>query len=83
MNLSPDFASYLRGHGVDAVHWSEIGNPGASDVEIMGYADEHGYVVVTLFTYNNMRGQSPYLRSPYHTYRRYHSDCPSIALFRS
>ena len=48
MNLSPDFTSYLRRHGVDAAHWSEIGNPDANDAKIMGYADEHGYVVITL-----------------------------------
>ena len=48
MNLSPSFAAYLRAQGVGAAHWSETGNPEANDAEIMGYADEHGYVVVTL-----------------------------------
>jgi predicted nuclease of predicted toxin-antitoxin system len=48
MNLSPEFASYLRKRGVDAAHWFEIGNPEASDAEIISYAAEHGYVVVTL-----------------------------------
>jgi predicted nuclease of predicted toxin-antitoxin system len=31
MNLSPDWATVLVKAGHDAVHWSTIGDPGASD----------------------------------------------------
>jgi predicted nuclease of predicted toxin-antitoxin system len=48
MNLPPDFAAYFSQQGVSAVHWATVGNPDATDVEIMDFAKKHGYVVVTL-----------------------------------
>jgi predicted nuclease of predicted toxin-antitoxin system len=48
MNLTPRFAEFFRQRGADAQHWSALGNPDASDQEIMEYATENGYVVVTL-----------------------------------
>jgi predicted nuclease of predicted toxin-antitoxin system len=48
MNLSPDFAAYLRNRGIETQHWTEIGNPEASDVEIMEYASLNEYTVVTM-----------------------------------
>ena len=48
MNLSPNFAEYLRLHGLNAQHWTEIGNPEASDADIMHYAYSHGCTVITL-----------------------------------
>ena len=47
MNLSPEWASALRKHGWQAVHWSTVGDPRASDKEIMGWAVVHQYVVLT------------------------------------
>ena len=33
--------------GWDAVHWSSIGTPGAADSEILRYAKDGGYAVLT------------------------------------
>ena len=47
MNLSPDWAPTLQRRGWNAVHWSTVGEPGASDREIMDWAVDHQYVVFT------------------------------------
>ncbi len=47
MNLSPQLVHRLRSHHHDAVHWSDIGDPRADDREIMAWAAENGYVVLT------------------------------------
>jgi predicted nuclease of predicted toxin-antitoxin system len=47
MNLSPRWADFLTGNGVEAVHWSSIGSPDAPDTEIIAYAQAHGSVVLT------------------------------------
>lgn len=47
MNLTPAWAEYLNAAGHDAVHWSAIGDPSATDTAIMAYASEHGAVVFT------------------------------------
>ena len=47
MNLSPQWVSVLRKHRWQAVHWSTIGDPGASDKDIMDWAREQQYVVFT------------------------------------
>ena len=47
MNLPPRWAAFLSEHGLDAVHWSSIGNPRASDSEIMEWAREKGYLIFT------------------------------------
>lgn len=47
MNLSPRWTGMLRSHGWESVHWSEIGDPGAPDREIMDWARTHGYSVFT------------------------------------
>ena len=36
MNLSPEWIPALQKHGWQAVHWSDIGDPRASDRDIMG-----------------------------------------------
>jgi predicted nuclease of predicted toxin-antitoxin system len=36
-----------RAEGWDAVHWSSIGTPGAADSEILRYAKDGGYAVLT------------------------------------
>ena len=47
MNLSPKWVPVLRMHGWQAVHWSDVGDPRASDREIMDWAAAHGHVVFT------------------------------------
>jgi len=47
MNLSPDWADCLTKHGWGTVHWSAIGDPKATDREIMNWARVHSHVVFT------------------------------------
>jgi predicted nuclease of predicted toxin-antitoxin system len=37
----------LAGHGFEAVHWSTVGAATAPDVEILTWANEHDFVVIT------------------------------------
>ena len=47
MNLSPDWVDELSKHGWASVHWSAIGDPRATNREIMDWARSNGYVVFT------------------------------------
>jgi len=47
MNLSPKFADFMIKKGIDAVHWTEIGEPDAKDTELMEYACKNGYIIMT------------------------------------
>jgi predicted nuclease of predicted toxin-antitoxin system len=47
MNLSPSWVERLARHGFDAVHWSTIGAVTAPDVEILTWANERHFVVLT------------------------------------
>ena len=47
MNLSPEWVSVLAKHGWQAMHWSTVGDPRASDKELMDWAVAHQYVVFT------------------------------------
>ena len=47
MNLSPRWIPFLTNQGWGAVHWSSVGKANASDSEIMAFAAEHAYVVLT------------------------------------
>lgn len=47
MNLSPRLCPLLVGAGHDARHWSDTGRYNAPDTEIMEWAREHGFAVVT------------------------------------
>jgi predicted nuclease of predicted toxin-antitoxin system len=47
MNLSPIWVDRLARHGLEAVHWSTIGAASARDVEILTWANEYGFVIVT------------------------------------
>jgi predicted nuclease of predicted toxin-antitoxin system len=47
MNLSPSWIDRLARHGFEAVHWSTIGAATAPDVEILTWANEHQFVVIT------------------------------------
>jgi predicted nuclease of predicted toxin-antitoxin system len=47
MNLSPRWAEFLSKAGFAAAHWSDLGDPSASDPELMQFAKAGGYVIVT------------------------------------
>jgi predicted nuclease of predicted toxin-antitoxin system len=47
MNLSPTWVTVLTQRGWAATHWSEVGDPRASDRAIMDWALSNGYVVFT------------------------------------
>ena len=47
MNLSPKWADFLVGNGIEAIHWSSVGSPDAPDTEIMTYAKAHNFTVLT------------------------------------
>ncbi len=47
MNLSPEWVPFLLGRGVDAVHWSAVGDPGATDQVLVQWAASTGRVVFT------------------------------------
>lgn len=47
MNLSPRWLVFLTQHGIEATHWVSVGAIDAQDAEIMVYARDHGYVVLT------------------------------------
>ena len=47
MNLSPEWVATLQRHGWEAVHWSNVGNPRASDKDIMDWAVAHQHIVFT------------------------------------
>lgn len=46
MNLSSQWRDVLQREGFDTAHWSDVGDPGATDKE-MSYAEQHGFVVLT------------------------------------
>jgi predicted nuclease of predicted toxin-antitoxin system len=47
MNLSPDWARALRGAGYQAIHWSAVGDPRATDRQIMDWAAANKHIVFT------------------------------------
>lgn len=47
MNLSPQWCAVFEAEGWEAVHWSTVGDAGATDRRIMARAAEHGQVVFT------------------------------------
>jgi predicted nuclease of predicted toxin-antitoxin system len=47
MNLSPLWVDFFGQHGVEAVHWSTIGDPRAADRTILECARTSQYVVFT------------------------------------
>ncbi|HEY0606813.1 MAG TPA: DUF5615 family PIN-like protein [Herpetosiphonaceae bacterium] len=47
MNLSPLWIEFFERNGWVAVHWSSIGNPRATDREIMEWVRANNYVVFT------------------------------------
>ena len=47
MNLPPSWVEFLAEKGFEAVHWSKIGDFGATDEVILGWAKKHDHVVFT------------------------------------
>jgi len=47
MNLSPRWVSTLTQSGIEAAHWSTLGEPIAPDSVIMACANRNDYVVLT------------------------------------
>ena len=47
MNLSPDWCQTLKSHGFEPLHWSYVGDPRAKDTEIMDWARDNGYILIT------------------------------------
>lgn len=47
MNLSPDWVALLQNAGWTTTHWSNVGDPKATDRTIMVWAETNGYVVFT------------------------------------
>jgi len=47
MNLSPSWVDVIKQAGFDAIHWSDIGDPRATDQEIMEWAKFQGCIVFT------------------------------------
>ena len=47
MNLSPEWVETFAQAGIEAVHWSTIGDPGATDRVIMTWAVDNNYIVFT------------------------------------
>jgi predicted nuclease of predicted toxin-antitoxin system len=47
VNLAVRWATMLSEKGIEAVHWSAIGDSKVSDIEIMSYARQNGYSVFT------------------------------------
>jgi predicted nuclease of predicted toxin-antitoxin system len=47
MNLSPRWVEFLRDAGLSAVHWATLGAANARDADIMAFAAERDYIVLT------------------------------------
>jgi predicted nuclease of predicted toxin-antitoxin system len=47
MNLTPQWVDHLESLGYDAIHWSNVGEPDASDEDIVAWAREHDFIVLT------------------------------------
>lgn len=47
MNLSPEWLDVLDRAGWESRHWTSVGPPDASDAELLHWAQEHGYTVLT------------------------------------
>ena len=47
MNLSPRWTTMLQAAGFEARHWSATGAPTASDEEVLSWAAENGFILLT------------------------------------
>lgn len=47
MNLSPTWCDALRRQDIEAIHWSQVGDPRATDPQLAEWAMANGYAVFT------------------------------------
>lgn len=47
MNLSPRWVETLEKYGHPSIHWSSVGRPDALDSEVLTFAQENNYVLLT------------------------------------
>lgn len=47
MNLSPEWVRLFARYDIESIHWSRVGDPRATDREIMNWAIANSYVVFT------------------------------------
>ena len=47
MNMSPNLVNFLNNNGFEAIHWSIVGATNAPDREIIIWARENNYVILT------------------------------------
>jgi predicted nuclease of predicted toxin-antitoxin system len=47
MNLSPEWLTVLEQAGWQASHWSAVGSPTAPDTDLLAWARQQGWVVLT------------------------------------
>ena len=47
MNLPPRLAMIFRGNGYESVHWTEVGSHTACDKDILRWASENGWIIIT------------------------------------
>jgi predicted nuclease of predicted toxin-antitoxin system len=47
MNLSPRWVEFLTTRGIEALHWSEVGDPRAPDATVMAWARDNERVLFT------------------------------------
>ena len=47
MNLPPKIADILTQKGIESKHWYIVGASNAKDTELLSYAYEHGYIILT------------------------------------
>ena len=47
MNLSPEWLGVLEQAGWEASHWSTVGSPTAPDTDLLAWARQHGWVLLT------------------------------------
>ena len=47
VNLPPKWVEFLATRGIEAVHWSQVGDLRATDSTIMKWARDEGYIVLT------------------------------------
>ncbi|MGL5078239.1 MAG: DUF5615 family PIN-like protein [Waterburya sp.] len=47
MNLSPNWVAVFAKYNIEALHWSNVGDPSEKDRVIMEWARSNGYIVFT------------------------------------
>jgi predicted nuclease of predicted toxin-antitoxin system len=47
LNLSPEWLPVLEQAGWQAIHWSNVGSRTAPDTDLLAWARQHGWVVLT------------------------------------